>query len=197
MSDDYAAIVSTLIVALLTIGTVQLVTLLKRWRAFAVDFFREAVDARRRVTLALKAGHSPAPEDFELLNILRPKRLVSRSVAALMAPYVAACVWGAACVHLVIVQIQVLRWAGADEPGPAPELAKQAFATIVVCGSAMVVEGLVRAVAGLRGTIGQRDYAAEFTAAERAAFGRSLNEYRRSADASRADSEPSTAAGVE
>ncbi|MEV5583002.1 hypothetical protein AB0L39_31125 [Streptomyces parvus] len=195
MSDDYAAIVSTLIVALLTIGTVQLVTLLKRWRVFATDFFREAVDARRRVTLALKTGHSPAPEDFESFTRW-PRRRPWHSIVALVAP-VAACLWGALCVHLVILQVRVLRWAGADEPGPDPGLAELAFLTIVVCGSGMVIEGLIRAVAGLRDTTGQRDYAAEFTAAERAAFRRSLTEYRQSADVSNGGSEPSTAASVD
>ncbi|WP_405434855.1 hypothetical protein [Streptomyces anulatus] len=180
MSHDYAAIVSTLIVALLTIGTVQLVSLLKRWSVMVRGLYQEGYEARHRITEALKTGQSPDAEDFEKLNIVRPGRWLFR-VAITLGPYVAAAVWAVACVVLLDVQISVLRWAGADKPGMDPELARKAYRTVVVCGSLMAAEGLLRACVIGFGYIvrGHRDHRAAFTAAERHAFFRSVHGYRR------------------
>ncbi|MGW6290695.1 hypothetical protein [Streptomyces sp. NPDC055107] len=199
MSHDYAAIVSTLIVALLTIGTVQLVTLLKRFSVLFSDLHRGESDARRRITEALKEGQIPDPDDFEKLSVVRPARWILRMATTTAAPYLASGIWGGACVVLVHVQVQVLRWAGTDQAGDAPELAEQAFLTIMVCGSLMVVEGVIRAaVIGLGGLHqDNRDYKAAFSVADRAAFFRSVSEYRRSLRATQGDSAPSPPAGVE
>lgn len=201
MSHDYAAIISTLIVALLTIGTVQLVSLLKRWSVLMRGFYQEGYEARHRITEALKAGRSPDPEDFEKLNVVRPVRWMLR-VAMTGAPYVAAAVWAAACVVLLDVQINVLRWAGTHEPGIDPELARKAFRTVMVCGSLMAAEGLIRAcVIGFGFVVrGHREHRAAFTAAERHAFFRSVHEYRQTSRAGRraqGDPEPSARAGAE
>ncbi|MFF8441913.1 hypothetical protein ACF07U_13655 [Streptomyces californicus] len=186
MSHDYAAIVSTIVVALLTIGTVQLVTLLKRWSVLLRGLYQEGYEARHRITEALRAGQDPDPEDFEQLNIVRPGRWLYR-MALTAAPYLAAAVWAAACVVLIDVQIEVLRWAGAADPGPAAELARRAFKTVVVCGSLMAAEGLVRAAAIGFGFVvrGHREHRAAFTAAERHAFFDSVAEYRRLSSARR------------
>ncbi|WP_228184021.1 hypothetical protein [Streptomyces anulatus] len=201
MSHDYAAIVSTLIVALLTIGTVQLVSLLKRWSVMVRGLYQEGYEARHRITEALKTAQSPDAEDFEKLNIVRPVRWLFR-VAITLGPYVAAAVWAVACVVLLDVQISVLRWAGADKPGMDPELARKAYRTVVVCGSLMAAEGLVRACVIGFGYIvrGHRDHRAAFTAAERHAFFRSVHEHRRASRASRrvrSAPEPATPADAE
>ncbi|MFI1190330.1 hypothetical protein [Streptomyces californicus] len=201
MSHDYAGIVSTIVVALLTIGTVQLVTLLKRWSVSLQGLYQEGYEARHRITEALKAEQDPDPEDFEKLNIVRPGRWLSR-MALTAAPYLAAAVWAAACVVLIDVQIEVLRWAGTADPGPAAELARRAFRTVVVCGSLMAAEGLVRAFVIGFGFVfrGHRDHRSAFTAAERHAFFRSVVAYRRGSSARRragSGTEPTAPAGTE
>ncbi|MGW4759530.1 hypothetical protein [Streptomyces chartreusis] len=178
MSDDYAAVITTVILAVLAVGSVQTYTLVRRLRDAMVEWVAEAVDARSRVVVALRAAQPPSPDDLAKVDALtRPDAAVRRLTPA----YVASFVWLAVCGVLVYVQIRVLKWAGTHHPEKDPDLAELAFYVCTVAVGVLVIEGVIRGVAGLVGRM--RLMRTEITNTrpsdeELAEFNNSLDRYR-------------------
>ncbi len=177
MSDDYAALITTVILAVLLIGTVQTYTLLRAWVNSQVEAVRRGVDAHNRVAAAVKDGREPNDEDLqEVVKLRRPHHVVLQAWPAVLA----GAVWLGVCATLVGMQIRVLQWAGTHEPATNPALAEKAF---YVCSAAIVLlvaEGLVRTLA--RGISGIRQATQSYEALdpqERAGTLTAIAEYAR------------------
>ncbi|GHC51007.1 hypothetical protein RFN57_37520 [Streptomyces violaceochromogenes] len=120
MSGDYAALITTVILAALLVGSVQTYALFRRWTSVYVDAARLLVDSTNRSRKAIQHGVEPDPADTDAIIeiISKPRRFLYRSAAA----FLAVAVWVAVCTTLVVVQIDVLRWAATNQPpqGPRP-----------------------------------------------------------------------------
>ncbi|MFF1320631.1 hypothetical protein ACFVZZ_14530 [Streptomyces chartreusis] len=99
---------------------------------------------------AVSAGATPqrgsrsSPDLAKVDALTRPDAAVRRLIPA----YAASGVWVAVCGVLVYVQIKVLKWAGTHHPAKDPDLAELAFYVCTVAVGVLVVEGVVRGVAG-------------------------------------------------
>lgn len=142
MTDDYAALITAIILAVLLIGTVQTYSFMQKWTQTYVSRLRETYEAYGRIAAAVEEGSEPRPEDLESLRnrVLVVLRIVSSPA------YWALGLWGATCGWLVWTQIRVLRWAGTHHPAADPDLAQEAFAVCCFAIGVLVLEGLVRAM---------------------------------------------------
>ncbi|WP_431776292.1 hypothetical protein [Streptomyces cucumeris] len=167
MSNDYAAIITTVNAAILLVGTVQHVTLMKK----SVDTVNAEDQALRtacgQVIEEMRRGVDPSPGT---LNELRPRRRLRRRFWQMTVPWAAALVWMATCMFLVSVQSDVLRWAGTAKPDPEPRLARFAFYVAVGSTMLLVIEAalsvLIQAAAMAQSN--GREYKRKYTAEERA-----------------------------
>lgn len=158
MSSDYAALITTVILAALLIGSVQTYTLFRRWASVYTDVARLYVDATNRSRRAIQQGEDPDPADTDaLIEILsKPRRFIYRSTAALLA----VSVWVAVCATLVIVQIDVLKWAATNQQTKDPGLAKLSFYVAAGAVVLLVAEGVIRVLFQAGASLAQafRDY---------------------------------------
>jgi len=140
MSDDYAALISTIIIAALLIGSVQLYTLTRTWVSIPIQTLQEFLQAMSRATAAIRAGNDPAVEDLEgIASAVDPKNAIRKVWPA----WVAAAIWMAVCVLLVTLQIKILLWSATGTPKD-PDLAKAAFYITAAVVIMLVAEGIIR-----------------------------------------------------
>ncbi|MFF5522644.1 hypothetical protein [Streptomyces coeruleorubidus] len=134
MSNDYAAILTTLDGAILVIGTAQFVSIHKRLNERQLSMSRERFERKGRLIEALQRGEEP--DDAELFAV-RERPLLSPDTLLLSLAFL---VWGTLVASVVAVQIKVLRWAamaGArPEMNPDPGLARLAY---LITGAAILV----------------------------------------------------------
>ncbi|MFI6729238.1 hypothetical protein NRF20_46165 [Streptomyces sp. R-74717] len=147
MSDDYAALITTVILAVLLIGTVQLYTLIKSY----ADAMPQADDSHaallERVAQALHGNRDPRAEDLAALDQYFTDlfaRVVGRNRR--WGTYLASAAWVAICCVLVITQIKVLKWSATHTPAQDPHLAKTAFYIASGAVVILVCEGVVRVI---------------------------------------------------
>ncbi|MFE5300658.1 hypothetical protein [Streptomyces sp. NPDC056632] len=142
MSGDYAAIVTTIVLAVLVVGSVQLYVLAQR-ELIPHSSYESGSAAELRIVGSIREGNPPRAEDLATLDA------TTRSGVPLKVIPTRAFVvlWVIVCFALIVVEIKVLKWAASAKPGPAPELAAWSF--YVCAGSVMLlaVEGLARAMA--------------------------------------------------
>jgi hypothetical protein len=146
MSDDYAALVTTVILAVLLIGSVQAYTLFRTWGDGIVEAFEDLTTSIDNVVQAGRSGQEPSIEDLAKIDKARvsgPNHMMRRKVAALLA----FTVWVAICVVLVVVEIEVLKWSATHSPEDHPGLAKFAFYACAASVVILVAEGAVRVMA--------------------------------------------------
>jgi hypothetical protein len=141
MSNDYAALLTTLNVAVFAVGTIQIYTLMKRWTDSQRDTTERTAHARIAVTNALQHNHQPNPEDLRDAYIRPASILRSKSFGA----YVAGTLWVAIVLLLGIQQISILRWAGSADKPAAPDLAERSFHMVTIAIAVLLAEGVVRA----------------------------------------------------
>ncbi|MFF6911545.1 hypothetical protein [Streptomyces sp. NPDC012466] len=180
MSDDYAALITTIILAVLLIGTVQTYTLLRAWTNSYAETAGHYVEAHNRVVAAVTAGNDPDSEDLELISaVAAPRRLLLLAWPAVTA----GSAWLTVCALLVTVQIKVLLWSATHQPETDPQLARWAF--YVTSGSVvlLLMEGLVRAA--LQGLFGVRRSLSGYTpldAQTRDGFYKAIAQHARNRD---------------
>jgi hypothetical protein len=190
MSNDYAAVITTVNAAVLLVGTVQFSVVMGKFAERTVEGHREEHDLRGRAIEVLRRGRQPDAEDLRKLKQMKRRRAfgVSKSLPA----YTAGALWFALCTVLVVSTIKVLKWAGTANAGPNPDLAEDSFTTAAIAICVLVVEayvmGFAKAVKGQRLTL--RHYRAGSTAEER----QQLDELiRRSARSSATPPSPASA----
>ncbi|MFE9776168.1 hypothetical protein ACFYOV_31830 [Streptomyces sp. NPDC005931] len=144
MSDDYAALITTIILASLLIGSVQSYSLLRRWADSHLGTTEDGMDARTRALESIRRGEAPRPEDLEAIALAaQPVRVLRKT----LLPLISSGVWLAVSAALVWVQVKVLLWSGTHEPPTDPQLAKQAFYVASGAVVLLVAEGLLRVMA--------------------------------------------------
>jgi hypothetical protein len=143
MTDDYASLVTTLIVTVLAVGTIQTYTLMRRLGESQTEDVRKTVQARLKVLDAMRQGLTPDPED------LREAHVSTLSLLALsqrnLSAYLAGAVWSGVVIVLGVQQIRILRWAGSAGHTANPDLARDSFYLVSGAVGLLLVEGLVRA----------------------------------------------------
>ncbi|MFC8520152.1 hypothetical protein [Streptomyces sp. NPDC057257] len=173
MSDDYAALITTVILFVLAVGTVQTYTFLKQYADAAAEWARQLAEVRSRVLSAIRAGDEPENRDMERVGELTEDRPTKGFPPA----YIAAGLWLALCTTLVGVQAKVLLWAATDGHSKDPHLARLSFFVSCAAMGVLTAEGLVRA--WLRGRSGLRRYALD-DEEDAARYQRALADYQAS-----------------
>ncbi|WP_394427375.1 hypothetical protein [Streptomyces sp. SGAir0957] len=145
MSDDYASLLTTLIVAVFAVGTIQTYSLMKRWGDAQSEQIRELAEARVRVTDALHHGTQPTEEDLRVAGRTSwtPLLMFRRGIA----PYIAGLVWTTVVIILGIQQVRILKWTAAAGDDPDPHLARTSFYMVTGAIALLLTEGIVRAFA--------------------------------------------------
>lgn len=142
MSDDYAALLTTLIVAVLAVGTIQTYTLMKRWGDTETERVRLTSQARERVLEAMRQGQDPGEEDLRQAFV--PVFNLGMNRKAVPA-YVAGFVWVVVVTTLGAFQVKILRWAAAEGDPADPQLARKAFYAVSIAIALLLAEGMIRA----------------------------------------------------
>ncbi|WP_143203497.1 hypothetical protein [Streptomyces sp. CB02115] len=142
MSDDYASLLTTLIVAVLAVGTVQTHSLMKRWNDTHVEQLRVATEARIRVADALGRGVQPSEGDLQVAD--QSARRAVAMARSWLAPWLAGGVWAGVVVTLGKQQLRILKWAATAGDPAAPELAKTSFRYVSIAVALLLAEGIVR-----------------------------------------------------
>ncbi|MFD6493485.1 hypothetical protein ACFV99_23770 [Streptomyces sp. NPDC059944] len=143
MSDDYAALISTIIIAALLVGTVQIYSLTRAWVDVPIEMLHQYLQANGRALASIRAGDTPAADDLsKLAAITNPKDMWKRAWPAM----VAAGIWLWTCIVLVALQIRILLWSATGAPKD-PALAKGAFFITSAVVVMLVLEGIIRVLA--------------------------------------------------
>ncbi|MFG3585791.1 hypothetical protein [Streptomyces sp. NPDC047990] len=143
MSDDYAALITTIIIAALLIGTVQIYSLTRIWVDVPLETLHQYIQATGRALTSIRAGDAPTPNDLSKLAALAdPKGMWKRAWPAM----VAAGIWLWTCILLVALQIRILLWSATGAPRD-PDLAKGSFFITAAVVVLLVLEGLIRVLA--------------------------------------------------
>ncbi|WP_415962044.1 hypothetical protein [Streptomyces sp. 021-4] len=142
MSDDYAALLTTLIVAVLAVGTIQTYSMMKRWSDTQAEQTRVLIEARVRVADALHRNAQPTEDDLKAAR--ESVSTVARMARKGMLPYGASLVWIAVVVTLGDQQLRILKWAATAGDPADPELAKSAFYYVSAAIVLLLAEGFAR-----------------------------------------------------
>ncbi|MFE0489192.1 hypothetical protein [Streptomyces griseoaurantiacus] len=151
MSDDYAAITTSIMAAVLVIATVQAERFLKTWTEPMFEIKKNLRAAQDKAVLRVRAGEEPTPEELAVLSETtaqhdREARAFVRT--ALPRYVVGGGAWLALTCMIIFYIAQIVRWSGTSHHGPAPELAEQVFlATMISVGAlflSLVVSTLTR-----------------------------------------------------
>ncbi|MEU1668508.1 hypothetical protein ABZ547_34000 [Streptomyces sparsogenes] len=146
MSNDYAAVATSVIFGVLVIGTAQHYAMVKRINDLRSERIQTVSDARERVLNDLRNGTKPSLNDLEQSHA---SRLTHEGFDGVLARWSAG-LWGIVAASLAIVQIRILIWAGGANPGPAPELAHIVFIDTAVAIALLVLEAFVSAAKHLK-----------------------------------------------
>ncbi|MEU9576275.1 hypothetical protein [Streptomyces chilikensis] len=161
MTNDYAAMITTVYIAVLAVGTVQQYTFFKA----AADIVGQRFDLRKRIEFLERVRVGDEPEPMELWQATRPIEPKGDRIRLAMA-----IAWCVLAVTLVNCQIQVLRWAATPdvEANPDPDLAMMTFVVAVVAFCFLLADVSVRLLMiGLEARGLQRRYRDDFTPTEK------------------------------
>jgi hypothetical protein len=178
MSEDYASLLTTLIVAIFAVGTIQTYTFFRKWGDLETEELRKSVDARVRVLEALRLDEQPTADDLKAAHVTALKSLkFSRRT---WAPYVVAFTWVLLVVLLGAQQIKILRWAASASKPQAPHLAESSFYLVSIALVLVLTEGglraVVRALSDQRSSLSRLD---EYPRSERDRMRQAAREYQR------------------
>ncbi|MFI9150305.1 hypothetical protein [Streptomyces sp. NPDC053367] len=153
MTDDYASLVTTLIVTVLAVGTIQTYTLMRRLGDSQTEDVRRTVEARLRVMDAMRRDVAPDAEDLRAARVSTVRFLAFTQ--ANLSAYIAGVVWSVVVVVLGVQQIRILMWAGSADHTANPGLARDSFCLVSAAVVLLLAEGLVRAF--VRTVVEQRE----------------------------------------
>ncbi len=164
MSNDYAAVLTTINAAVLLVGTVQYTGLMRRVGDRVFTTKRQQTEAKRQLIEQQRGGIDPSAE--ALLQLRNERRELRKRT---LPNLVASLVWSATCLLMITNQMQVLAWLGTAQPGAAATLARRSFLVTLIGVSVLVAEPLARGTYRLwRGLWkGSRGYRTQYTRHER------------------------------
>ncbi|WP_405964247.1 hypothetical protein OG713_26970 [Streptomyces sp. NBC_00723] len=178
MSNDYAAIVSTLDVAVLLVGAVQFA---KVWARLGDETATQAQTRRERMgALIEQQRRGVEPSRSELLEVRRTSIVRWLRRHALL--HTAGFIWFVTCGNLVIVQFRVLIWAGTANADPDPGLAEDAFNWVAIGVILLFIEGYVGGFVRARRKAqeARKAYCRQYTDEERIGLDQKVREAARS-----------------
>lgn len=146
MTNDNAAILTTVNAAVLVIGAVRYTQLMRKLTSARVEQDRERQAALGLLIEGKRSGSEPSMA--ALLALKKQRHVIQEQLPVLLA----TTVWFAICVMLVRAQVDILEWAGtAEASGAAPQLARDCFYVTAGSLTALVFEGFISAFsAGLK-----------------------------------------------
>lgn len=140
MTEDYAALVVGVDIALLVVGTVQILGLLKAATADARKIVAREDAALRVISDRLQAGEEPTPEELEAAaELSRPRVLLP--TFGLMA---LSQLWAVLSTALLISVTVTVFWAAAEDHGPTPLLASYTAWVTAISAVFLVLEALAQ-----------------------------------------------------
>ncbi|MFF9016118.1 hypothetical protein ACF09C_24525 [Streptomyces sp. NPDC014870] len=141
MSNDYAAIATTVIFGVLVIGTAQHYAMVKRINDLRNKRIQTVSDARARALNDLRNGTKPSLSDLEQAH---GSHLTHEGLDGGLTRWSAG-LWGIVAGSLAVAQVRILIWAGGADPGPAPNLAHLIFINTAGAIALLVLETFARA----------------------------------------------------
>ncbi|MGA5208066.1 hypothetical protein [Streptomyces variegatus] len=142
MSDDYAAITTSIMLAVLVIATMQAERLLKAWYAPLVEARKRWWAVEDEIAAHLRAGREVTHDDLARLRDVRAQAACrANEMGALSNLLKIICVggpWLLLCLQIVSTVVYVLRWAATPDPDPSPALARLAFYTTTASVVALI-----------------------------------------------------------
>ncbi|MEU6578507.1 hypothetical protein [Streptomyces sp. NPDC046805] len=154
MTDDYAAITTSIMAAVQVIATVQFERLLKEWTAPVLTSTERKWAAQDRVIARLKADQEPTQQELAELGettVLR-QQAERDGRNGLIKFGVTGVLWATLSLLIVWTIVKVLRWSATPHHGPAPELASFVFLTTVSAVGALVLAAMVSVMARVIGS---------------------------------------------
>ncbi|MCI3246519.1 hypothetical protein [Streptomyces spinosisporus] len=156
MTDDYAAITTSIMAAVQVIATVQFERLLREWTTPVLTSIERRWAAQDTVIARLKAGEEPTRQE---LATLRETTLLHRQAAGrgrndVLKFGITGTLWATLSLLIVLTIARILRWSATPHHGPAPELASFVFLTTMVSVGALVLAVIV----GVLARIGRNAY---------------------------------------
>lgn len=178
MTNDYAAIISSVIAAVLVLGFIEVRALGERFDRLlrTGDVSEEVLEAEEGVLAAIRSGQAPAAEHLAILAPFYAEEY-ERTMKRVMRAGILWLGWVVLCFALVICECLVLLWAAIDKHGPAEWLAATSF---IVTAFAVVVV-LFGALVRSRLNAFSDDTAGRRTVDEARTLFRLLDEYQQSA----------------
>ncbi|WP_431959455.1 hypothetical protein [Actinacidiphila sp. bgisy160] len=195
MTDDYAAIVSAVIAAVLVLGFVETHAFLHMGSEHAKNALAEGLAAKADAMRNIDAGIAPSEAQLARLAAMDTRASRARTAASgqLMA---AGCVWIGLVLALVAALCLVVLWAAVDGHGPARWLAiySSFCAALGVFGVALgaLARALQPLLGAFRNYLRAERFELDMDPQKAAELQRHLAEYRRSHPAP-APAEPGTA----
>ncbi|MEV6758217.1 hypothetical protein [Streptomyces sp. NPDC051214] len=178
MSNDYAALITTFIVAVIAVGTIQVYTFSRRWGDTFTAEGSKLIDARQRLLELFRQGHDPTSAEMEAAG-MGPRWYLSVLLKG-FPPYLATGLWVLVCAVLVFVQAHVLRWAAMENKPKGAKLAETSFWVVVIAVVILVAEGLIRGLLEAQvNTLRVQRRLAPYSRTERHVMEQALKEYRR------------------
>ncbi|MFL4901768.1 hypothetical protein ACJ6WF_00920 [Streptomyces sp. MMS24-I2-30] len=162
MTDEYAALVVGVDIALLVVGTVEILGLLKAASAGARTLVEREDAALRMISDRLQAGEEPTPEELEAAVEASCPRLLLPTFG-LMA---LSLLWAAPSMALLISVTVTVFWAATEAHGRIPLLASYTAWVTLISAALLVLEALAKS-ARLAHTVLDDD-------SQRAVMGRAL-----------------------
>ncbi|MFC7844632.1 hypothetical protein [Streptomyces sp. NPDC057382] len=197
MSDDYAALVTAIILAVLLIGTVQTYTLMRMWTDRFVETAQQYASSRRQALEAIRRGEEPAPDDLNGLATAVGQAGPMQLLAKVWPVLVGTSIWFGVCAVLVAVQIRILFWSATHQPETDPALAKLAFFVTAGSVALLILEVVIRVAVQLFSrlrTLTGDDYGGEESPEEKHALLSAVTAHLRGPQAPHVDAAPRTTA---
>ncbi|MFI9801944.1 hypothetical protein [Streptomyces sp. NPDC052302] len=149
MTEEYAALVVGVDIALLVVGTVQILGLLKAARADAEKVFARQDAAVRVISDRLQAGEEPTPEELEVAAELGRVRQILPTVGLLVLSHL----WMVLSAALLFAVTATVFWAAIEGRGSAPLLASYTAWVTAASAVLLVVEALIQSVRLLKAEV--------------------------------------------
>ena len=149
MTDDYAAMTTSIMAAVEVIATVQFERLLKEWTAPVLTSTERKWAAQDTVIARLRAEQEPTQQELAMLRETTALRQQAErhGKKGLVKFGVTGVLWATLSLLIVLTIVKILRWSATPHHGPAPELAYFVFLSTVSAVGALVLAAMVGVMA--------------------------------------------------
>ncbi|MFF0285031.1 hypothetical protein [Streptomyces sp. NPDC005262] len=146
MSDNYAAIISSVIAAVIVVGFIEMHALMK-WAMKRGDaIYLEQEEATALAVLGMREGVGPTPEQLSYLNRVNTILSQRKRFFRMAIPVALWWIWTLLCIGLVATLLEVLLWTATDNRGKSPGLTLGSLIFSSLGVMALLVAALGRAL---------------------------------------------------